>query len=91
MRSIVTFFREMCSVRIPSEMGIGRVKTLFAFLEFKVICTFLFLPLLEGCGGNIQACGTLVSNNSEFLVCLLDCWLTYFLTEIRKMQGYLPF
>ena len=38
-----------------------------------------------------QDVSTLVPNNSEFLVCLSVCQLAYFLTEIRKIQGYLQF
>ena len=33
----------------------------------------------------------LVTNNSEFLVCLSVCQLAYFLTEIVQIQGYLQF
>ena len=29
-------FREMSAMRQPSEWGIGRVKCLFSFLEYKV-------------------------------------------------------
>ena len=35
--------------------------------------------------------GTLIPNNSEFLVCLSVCQLAYFLTETRQIQGYLQF
>jgi len=39
------FNREMSSVRQPSEWGIGRVKALFAFLEFKRNLRVLQMPL----------------------------------------------
>ena len=33
--------------------------------------------------------GTLVPNNSEFIVCLSVCYLAHFLTEITQILGYL--
>jgi len=39
------FNREMSRMRQPSEWGIGRVKTLFSFLEFKKSLRVLAMPL----------------------------------------------
>jgi len=39
------FNREMSAMRQPSEWGIGRVKCLFSFLEYKRNCRVLQMPL----------------------------------------------
>ena len=55
------YTREMSSVRQPSEWGIGRVKALFAFLEFKVCLHFMLsksnIGFLEEFAGSPNAAG----------------------------------
>ena len=47
--------------------------------------------LSEICWRHSWDVGTLVSNNSEFFVCLSVCYLAHFLTEITQILGYLQF
>ena len=35
--SYILYYRRMSSVRQPSEWGIGKVKSLFSYLEYKVL------------------------------------------------------